>query len=61
MCGSAPTIADLRLLPQLRYFQKGAADFVPTTCLDAYPHVTAWIARMMALPQIKEWYAVEGH
>ena len=41
----------------LRAFQKGHIDHVPVTCLDAYPEVTAWIARMMALPAVAAWYA----
>ena len=61
LCGDKVTIADLKLLPQLRYFQRGKADYVPTTVLDAYPAVTSWIARVMALPQIAAWYAVESH
>lgn len=55
-CGHQVTIADLQIFPQLRYFRKGVADFVPATCLDTYPTVTAWMDRMMAVPQIQEWY-----
>lgn len=61
LCGSLPTIADCRLLPQLRYFTLGKADHVPTTVLDDYPAIVAWVDRMMALPEIKAWYDVEGH
>merc|ERR550525_425686 len=32
-CGDKPTIADLSILAQLRYFTKGVADFVPADCL----------------------------
>ena len=56
-CGDKPTIADCYILPQLRAFQKGHIDHVPVTCLDAFPEVTAWIARMMALPAVAAWYA----
>jgi len=55
-CGDHVTLADLQILPQLRYFTKGVADHVPASCLEAYPTVTAWIARMCAIPQIKLWY-----
>merc|ERR1712190_585095 len=41
-CGDKMTIADLAILPQLTYFQKGVADYIPKTCLDAFPAVTAW-------------------
>ena len=33
MCGDKPTIADLQVLAQLRYFTKGVADHVPADCL----------------------------
>eukprot|EP00404_Azadinium_spinosum_P004463 CAMPEP_0180462302 /NCGR_PEP_ID=MMETSP1036_2-20121128/24333_1 /TAXON_ID=632150 /ORGANISM="Azadinium spinosum, Strain 3D9" /LENGTH=222 /DNA_ID=CAMNT_0022469067 /DNA_START=68 /DNA_END=736 /DNA_ORIENTATION=+ len=56
-CGPQVTIADLQILPQLRYFQKGVADFVPPTALDSHPVVCQWIQRMMELPKIKAWYA----
>ena len=55
-CGDKPTIADCNVLPMLRAFQAGHIDFVPTTCLDKYPVITAWIARMMAIPAVKAWY-----
>lgn len=55
-CGPKITIADLQILPQLRYYTRGVADFVPPTCLDGFPVVTAWIQRMLEVPQIKAWY-----
>ncbi|CAJ1333042.1 unnamed protein product [Effrenium voratum] len=55
-CGDKPTIADLQILAQLRYFTKGAADHVPADSLTLYPVVTAWMDRMHAIPQIKAWY-----
>lgn len=61
LCGAKPTIADLRLLPQLRYYTLGKADHVATNVLDKYPAITRWMARMMAIPEIKAWYAIEGH
>ena len=57
VCGDTVTIADLQWYPQLRYFTKGVADHVPTDCLNAYPEVTAYMERMLAVPQIKEWYS----
>ena len=56
-CGAQPTIADCYILPQLRLFQRGIIDHVPTDCLDGYPVITAWIQRMMELPQLREWYS----
>lgn len=55
-CGDKPTLADCYILPQLRAFQKGHIDHVPTDCLEDFPVVKQWIARMMAVPQVKEWY-----
>merc|ERR1719356_740402 len=56
LCGDKPTIADLQLLAQLRYYTKGVADHVPANSLEPYTVVTAWMARMHELPQIKAWY-----
>ena len=56
LCGDEPTIADLQLLPQLRYFQSGTAEHVPVNCLEAYPEVGQWMERMYSIPAIKSWY-----
>lgn len=56
-CGSEPTIADCYILPQMKNFLKGHIDHVPTTVLEPFPVVTAWIARMMEIPSIAAWYA----
>ena len=56
LCGDKVTIADLQLLPQLRYFTRGVADFVPADSLAPYPVVIGWIDRMLAVPEIKAWY-----
>lgn len=58
LCGDKPTIADLQVLAQLRYFTKGVADYVPKDCLEKYPTVTAWMARMHEIPEIKKWYGL---
>ncbi|CAK9082781.1 unnamed protein product [Durusdinium trenchii] len=55
-CGDQPTIADLQILAQLRYFTKGVADHVPADCLKPFPAITGWMDRMHAIPQIKAWY-----
>ncbi|KAJ8601728.1 hypothetical protein CTAYLR_003207 [Chrysophaeum taylorii] len=56
VCGDTPTIADCVLFPQLRYFTRGVADFVPPTCLEPYPLITAYIDRVLSLEPIKKWY-----
>ena len=40
-----------------RYFTKGVADHIPTDCLNVYPEVVAYMERMLAVPEIKEWYS----
>lgn len=54
--GPTPTIADCALLPYLRRFTMGFIDHVPTDCLEPFTAVTAWMDRMLALPQIKAYY-----
>ena len=61
LCGNAPTIADLHVLPQLTRFVSGDIDHVPADCLSSHPEIVEYIARMQALPAIKTWYAVKGH
>eukprot|EP00928_Gymnodinium_smaydae_P054442 TRINITY_DN38206_c0_g1_i1.p1 TRINITY_DN38206_c0_g1~~TRINITY_DN38206_c0_g1_i1.p1 ORF type:complete len:656 (+),score=166.83 TRINITY_DN38206_c0_g1_i1:137-2104(+) len=56
LCGASPTIADLQLFPQLRYYTKGVADHVPADCLDKFPAIKAYLTRMLELPEIKAWY-----
>ena len=55
-CGPNPTIADCVILPQLARFRAGFIDHVPTTCLDGFPVIIAWIDRMMAIPEVAAWY-----
>ena len=56
MCGDKPTIADLQVLAQLRYFTKGVADHVPADCLTPYPAIVDYMNKMYEIPQIKAWY-----
>jgi|EP00945_MAST-04E_sp_MAST-4E-sp1_P000053 glutathione S-transferase/predicted heme/steroid binding protein len=56
ICGDKPTIADCRLLPTLRNFQRGHVDHVPVTCLDSYTEMSEYIKFMMSLPAVKAWY-----
>jgi len=60
LCSSEkPTIADCLLLPNLRKFQKGFIDYIPTSCLDSNSVVVEYIQRMMNIPEIKKWYEVK--
>ena len=54
--GATPTIADCALVPYFKRYTMGFIDHVPTNCLDEFPVVTAWIARVLALPPIKAYY-----
>jgi len=56
LCGPDITLADLYLLPQLRYFQKGIAEHVPSTCLDAYPEIIQYMDACYKVPQLAKWY-----
>lgn len=58
IAGPTVTIADCQLYCQLAYFARGVADHVPKTVLDAYPEVTKYLARMKAIPAIKDWYGL---
>ena len=58
LAGPTPTIADCQLLPQLAYFTRGAADHVPTTVLDGWPEIKKYLARMLSLPAVKDWYGL---
>jgi len=53
---SGPTIADCLAVPMLRSFTRGYIDFVPATCLDAYPVIVEYIKRFCALEQVKGRY-----
>lgn len=57
LCGDSPTIADCFLVPILNRLTSGGIDFVPTTVLEAFPAVTAYVSRFMALPAVAAWYA----
>ena len=55
IAGEKPTIADCHLYPQLDYFRRGVADFVPADTLDQYPEVLAYLKRVEEVPAIAEW------
>lgn len=59
VAGPEPTIADCHLVPALRNYQKGHIDHVPTTCLDEYPVVIAYIKRFLELPTVKAYYEAQ--
>lgn len=56
LCGDAMTLADIFWLVRVRYLQSGVADGIPKNCIDAFPAVKEWYARMMADEGIAGWY-----
>lgn len=56
LCGAQVTIADCDLVPTLTRMMSGGVDYVPTTCLDAWPEVKAYVERFMALPAVSAYY-----
>jgi hypothetical protein len=56
LCGPELTIADCFLAPELKKLTMGYIDHVPVTSLDAYPALTAYLARFYAHPKIKAYY-----
>ena len=57
--GDQPTIADLELLSSLRFLGSGMVDHIPRDVVSGFPAVQAYVDRLQALPEIKEWKASE--
>jgi glutathione S-transferase len=53
---TGPSIADFILVPRLQWLASGANDGISLTILDAFPHLKAVIAKLMALPAVIEYY-----
>mmetsp|Transcript_9538 Transcript_9538/g.27006 ORF Transcript_9538/g.27006 Transcript_9538/m.27006 type:complete len:231 (-) Transcript_9538:244-936(-) len=51
-----PSIADFRLLPKLRSLMLDGLKFVPADCLAAFPVISAYVERLMAIPKLRAWY-----
>jgi glutathione S-transferase len=56
LTGKNPTIADCQMIPRLTHLKSGILDGVPKTVLDAYPKLSAYYDRFMAIPNVKAWY-----
>ncbi len=52
LAGDKPSIADCHLVPRLESLTAGFIDDVPTTCLDPYPELKAYISRFNSTPEI---------
>ena len=56
LAGDSLTIADLSAAPDILYFTKGIADYVPKDCLDKFPKIKAYLDAFYAEPRIKAYY-----
>mmetsp|Transcript_33941 Transcript_33941/g.44781 ORF Transcript_33941/g.44781 Transcript_33941/m.44781 type:complete len:204 (+) Transcript_33941:80-691(+) len=54
--GASANIADLMALQELKWISSGILDGIPTTILDGFPVLSAYLERMKALPKIVEYY-----
>ena len=52
-----PSAADFVFVPRLRWLVSGANDGIDGNLLDGFPMVKEFIAKMMALPPVVDWYA----
>jgi len=57
MAGAKPTVADFAVVPSIEKYTLGFTDHVPTTVMDPYPELKEYIARVKALPGIREYLA----
>ena len=55
--GDSLTIADLRVFSYLESIADGDLDYIAKDTVSAYPNLTAYVARIKALPKIAEYYA----
>mmetsp|Transcript_26627 Transcript_26627/g.65278 ORF Transcript_26627/g.65278 Transcript_26627/m.65278 type:complete len:249 (+) Transcript_26627:97-843(+) len=57
LTGDKPTIADAQFLSTLRWLTSGNLDHIPADCVDKYPKIQAFRARMEARPEIARYIA----
>lgn len=55
LVGNSVTIADLKLMPLVRWFRQGILDGIPPSFLDAFPAVLAHMEKVLALPAVAAW------
>lgn len=56
VAGDAPSIADCVAIPALRSFTRGHIDYIPSTVLDKYPAIVAYIKDFCALGPVQGRY-----
>lgn len=56
LSGSELRICDLYAVIRLDYYRQGIADHVPTTCLDGFPAITAYLQAVFEEPRVAAYY-----
>lgn len=56
LVGDKPTIADCHWFPQVEYLTAGLFEHIPKDCLRGFQLVAAWRKRVMALPEVRNFY-----
>lgn len=60
--GAGPSIADFILVPRLQWLvEPGVNDGISPTLLDAYPKLKAMMDKLMALPEVVQYYETHAH
>jgi glutathione S-transferase len=57
LAGDKPTIADAQFLSTVRWLTSGNLDHIPAECVDAFPKVVAFKAKMEAVPAVAAYLA----
>lgn len=59
LVGQAVTIADLKLMSLVRMYTSGIVDHIEPTVVDQFEGLRAHMDRVLAIPQVVDWYAAE--
>jgi glutathione S-transferase len=57
LTGEDLTIADIAAYQAINYYRRGVADHVPIDCLDSFPEILAWMARVEGHPKVAAYKA----
>lgn len=57
LVGPNITIADLAMMPTVKFFKSGTAKHIPSNCLDCYPEIHLWLERVLNHPKIAVYYS----
>eukprot|EP00042_Codosiga_hollandica_P018351 m.53813 g.53813 ORF g.53813 m.53813 type:complete len:212 (-) comp48644_c0_seq2:119-754(-) len=59
LVGNTLTAADLKAYGFFTMFAQGLWDYLPKDYIDRYTHIVQFIAKIRALPKVREFYALE--